>query len=68
MDAGDCPFLRPGRSITEAQPRRSETVAGVYCALPMRRTRVPTRVEVEMFCRPNRFDRCPHYQRYARAR
>lgn len=68
MDAYDCPFLRPARSMTHVQPGRSEAVVGMYCALPMRRVRVPTRAEVEVFCRPNRFEHCPHYQRYARAR
>jgi hypothetical protein len=69
MNDGDCPFLRPSRSITNLQPRRSDDgIVGVYCALPMRRVRVPSRAEVEIFCRPNRFENCPHYQRYARAR
>lgn len=69
MDYGDCPFLRPSRSMTEAQRTSSvyDTV-GLYCALPMRRVRVPTRVEVELFCRPNHFEDCPHYRHYARAR
>ena len=69
MNYGDCPFLRPSRSITE-MPRTGpdNEPVGVYCALPMRRVRVPTRVEMEMFCRPNNFDECPHYRRNARAR
>jgi hypothetical protein len=69
MNDSDCPFLRPSRSIADTQPRRSEGgVIGVYCALPMRRVRVPTRAELEVFCRPNQFENCPHYQRYARVR
>lgn len=69
MTYGECPFLRPSRSMTEAQPGRSDQSAvGIYCALPTRRVRVPTRAEVEIFCRPNHFEDCPHYRRYARAR
>lgn len=69
MHDGDCPFLRPARSMTDLQPRQCDaTVAGVYCALPSRRVRVPTRVELEMFCRPNRFEDCPSYRSHARVR
>jgi hypothetical protein len=69
MDYGDCPFLRPSRSITQVPRTRPDgDSVGLYCALPMRRVRVPTRLEVEMFCRPNNFEECPHYRRHARAR
>jgi hypothetical protein len=69
MHDGDCPFLRPARAITDVKPQqRDAPVPGVYCALPGRRVRVPARVELEMFCRPNRFEDCPSYRRHARAR
>jgi hypothetical protein len=69
MDDGDCPFLRPARSITTSQPPHPDAaVVGMYCALPGRRVRVPNRVELAMFCQPGRFEDCPSYHRYARAR
>lgn len=69
MHDGECPFLRPARLMAHAQAaRRDREVVGIYCALPARRVCVPSRIEAEMFCRPNDFESCPYYRRYARVR
>lgn len=61
VETRECPLLRPGLSAG----LRAGLSAAIYCALPGGRVKVPTRDEIERFCVPSDFKRCPAYQRYA---
>lgn len=56
--AEKCPFLRPGLATGPL------TIA-MYCGLPGGRVKLPSRDEIERYCAPGAFERCPTYRRYA---
>lgn len=49
----DCPFMNPGSASDPRVP--------IYCRLPRGRVRMPTRDEIERFCRPARWEDCSLY-------
>jgi len=61
VETGECPLLRPGVSAG----RRAGLSAAIYCGLPGGCVKVPDRDEIERFCVPGNFKRCPTYQRHA---
>jgi hypothetical protein len=59
---GECPFLRPARSLG-----RNDRRLGISCRFPDGRIRVPPVDEIRRFCLRGEWQRCLAYRRYAPA-